>query len=85
MLKIIKGVLVLVIPEGWSIVLEETHITMHFFCKVAHKTTKKVFLPLQTLEINDVCGAGKVRIEAIFKGSIWMPSLETTKLRRRPV
>ena len=47
MLKIIKGTLGLVISEEWSVLLEETHITMRFLYEIAHETTKKVFLPLQ--------------------------------------
>ena len=54
MLKIIKGALGLVIPEEWSVLLEETHITVRFLSEIAHKTTKKVCLPLQTLKLKDV-------------------------------
>ena len=54
MLKTIKGALDLVILEKWSIRLEETHITMRFLSKATNKTTKKVCLPLQTLELKDV-------------------------------
>ena len=53
-LKIIKGALGLVIPEEWSILLEEMHITVRFLYEIAHETAKKVCLPLQTLEFNDV-------------------------------
>ena len=53
-LHIIKGSLGLVIPEEHSVLLEETHITVRFLCKVAHKMMKKVFLPLQTLEFSYV-------------------------------
>ena len=52
-LKIIKGALGLVIPEEWGVLLEETHITVHFLSEIAHEMTKKVFLPLQTLEFKD--------------------------------
>ena len=58
MLKTIKGTLGLVIPEEWSVLLGETHITVHFLSKVTNKTMKKVFLPLKTLELKDV-GGGK--------------------------
>ena len=54
MLKVIKGALGLVIPEEWSVLLEETHITMHFLSEIAHEKTEKFFLPLQTLEFKDV-------------------------------
>ena len=57
-LKIIKGALVLVILEEWSVLLEETHITVCFLSKIAHETTKKFFLPLQTLEFCDVGWGG---------------------------
>ena len=53
MLKIIKGTLGLVILEEWS-VLEETHITVRFLCKIAHEMMEKVCLPLQTLEFKEV-------------------------------
>ena len=54
MLNIIKGALGLVILEEASVLLEETHITMRFLSEIAHKTTEKFFLPLQTLEFKDV-------------------------------
>ena len=54
MLNIIKGVLGLVIPEEWGVLLEETHITMCFLSEIAHETTEKVFLPLQTLEFKEI-------------------------------
>ena len=54
MLKIIKNSLGLVILEEWSFLLKEMHITVCFLSKVTNKTTKKVFLPLQTLEFKDV-------------------------------
>ena len=53
-LNIIKGALGLVIPEEWSVLLKETHITMHFLCEIAHETVEKVFLPLQTLEFKEI-------------------------------
>ena len=53
-LNIIKGMLGLVIPEEWSVLLEETHITVRFLCEIAHKMVEKVFLPLQTLEFKQV-------------------------------
>ena len=53
-LNTIKGVLGLVILEEWSVLLEETHITMHFLCKIAHEMVEKVFLPLQTLEFKEI-------------------------------
>ena len=54
MLKIIKGLLGLVIPKEWSVLLEETHITVCFLIKVTNKMTKKVLLRLQILELKDV-------------------------------
>ena len=54
MLNIIKGVLGLVILEEWSVLLEETHITMCFLSEIAHETVEKVFLPLQTLDFNKI-------------------------------
>ena len=54
MLNIIKGALGLIIPEEWRVLLEETHITVHFLCEIAHKTAKKVCLPLQTLEFKEI-------------------------------
>ena len=54
MLKIIKGALGLVIPEEWGVLLEETHITVHFLCEIAHETMEKVFLPLQNLEFKEI-------------------------------
>ena len=54
MLKIINGALGLVIQEEWSVLLDETHITVHFLSEIAHETTKKFFLPLQTLEFKDI-------------------------------
>ena len=54
-LKIIKGALGLVIPEEWSVLLEETHITVRFLCEIAHETVEKVFLPLQNLEFKEIC------------------------------
>ena len=53
-LKTIKGALGLVIPKEWGVILEEMHITVCFLSKVTNKTTKKVCLPLQTLEFKDV-------------------------------
>ena len=53
MFDIIKGMLGLVIPEEQSVLLEETHITMHFLSEIAHKMTEKFFLRLQTLEFKD--------------------------------
>ena len=54
MLNIVKGVLGLVIPEEQGVILEETHITVRFLSEIAHETTEKVCLPLQTLEFKDV-------------------------------
>ena len=54
MLKIMKGALGLVIPEEWSVLLEETHVTMHFLWDISHEMTEKVFLPLQTLEFKEI-------------------------------
>ena len=42
MLKIIKGALGLVIPEELGVLLEETYITVHFLCEIAHEAAKKV-------------------------------------------
>ena len=53
MLNTIKGTLGLVVPEEWSVLLEETHIIMRFLREIAHETMEKVFLPLQTLEFKD--------------------------------
>ena len=53
-LKNIKGVLGLFIPEEWSVLLLETHITVCFLSEIAHEMAEKVFLPLQTLEFKDV-------------------------------
>ena len=53
MLKIIKGALGLVIPEEWSVLLEETHITVFFLNEIAHEMVEKFFLPLQNLEFKD--------------------------------
>ena len=53
-LKIIKGALGLVILEEWSVLLEETHVTVRFLCEIAHETTEKVFLPLQTLDFKEI-------------------------------
>ena len=54
MLEIIKGSLDLFMPEEWSVLLQETHITMHFLSEIAHEMVEKVCLPLQTLEFKDV-------------------------------
>ena len=85
MLNIIKGALGLVIPKEWSVVLEEMHIIVHFLYEIAHKTVEKVFLPCKLWSSRRLVGVGRSRIAAIFKGSIWMPSLDTTKPSRRPV
>ena len=53
-LKIIKGTLGLVILEEWSVLLEETHITVCFLYEIAHKMPEKVLCPLQTLEFKDI-------------------------------
>ena len=53
-LNIIKGTLGLVIPEEWSVLLKETHITVRFLYEIAHEMTEKVFLPLQNLEFKEV-------------------------------
>ena len=53
-LNIIKAALALVIPKEWGVLLKETHITVRFLSEIAHETTKKVCLPLQTLEFKDV-------------------------------
>ena len=79
MLKIIKGVLGLVIPEEWSVPLEETHITVHFLSEIAHETTEKVCLPYKLWSSRMLVGAGRLMIVAIFKGSIQMPYVDTTK------
>ena len=54
MFDIIEGMLGLVIPEEWSVLFKEMHITMCFLSKFTNRTAKKVFLPLQTLELKDV-------------------------------
>ena len=54
MLKIIKGALGLVILEEWCVLLEEMHITVCFLYEIAHETTEKVFLPLQTLDFKEI-------------------------------
>ena len=54
MLKTIKGVLGLVILEEWSVLLEETHITVCFLNEIAHETTEKVRLPLQNLDFKEI-------------------------------
>ena len=54
MLQIIKISLGLVILEEWSILLEETHITVCFLIEIAHETAEKFFLPLQTLEFKEI-------------------------------
>ena len=53
-LKTIKGALGLVIPEEWSVLLEETHISVRFLCEIAYKMAEKFFLPLQTLEFEKI-------------------------------
>ena len=50
MLNIIKGALDLVILEEWGVLLEETHINVHFLYETAHEMVEKVCLPLQILE-----------------------------------
>ena len=50
MFEIIKGALGLVIPEEWSVLLEETHITVCFLYEIA----EKFFLPLQILEFQEI-------------------------------
>ena len=54
MLRIIKGSLGMVILEEWSFLLEETHITVRFLCKITHEMLEKVCLPLQTLEFEKI-------------------------------
>ena len=54
MIDIIKGSLGLVILEKWSILLQEKNITMHFLKEITNEMVKKFFLPLQTLELNNV-------------------------------
>ena len=54
MLEIIKSSLGLVIPEEWSVLLDETHIIVCFLCEIAYEMVEKVFLPLQTLEFKEV-------------------------------
>ena len=54
MLNIGKYTLGLVIPEEWSVLLEETHITLRFLCEIAHEMAEKVCLPLQNLEFKDI-------------------------------
>ena len=49
-INIIKVALGLVIPKEWSVLLEETHITVCFLFEIAHEMMEKVCLPLQTLE-----------------------------------
>ena len=53
MLTTIKGAMGLVIPEEWSVLLEEMHITVCFLSEIAHEMVEKFFLPLQTLEFKD--------------------------------
>ena len=85
MLKIIKGALGLVIPEEWCVLLEETHITMHFLCGIAHEMTEKFSFPCKLWSSKRLVGVGRSRMATIFKESIWMPSLDTTKPRKCPV
>ena len=54
MLKIIKGTLGLVIPKEWSVLLEETHITVRFLYEIAHEMVEKVSLPLETLKFKEI-------------------------------
>ena len=54
MLKIIKGALGLVILDEWSVLLEDTHVIVHFSYEIAHEMVEKVFLPLQTLEFKEI-------------------------------
>ena len=61
MLKIIKVALGLVIPEEWSVLLEEMHITVHFLYEIAHEMVKKVFLPLQTLDFKEISWGWKIK------------------------
>ena len=53
-INIIKGLVGLVVPQEWSVPLQEIHITMHFLSEIANETTEKVFLPLQTLEFKEI-------------------------------
>ena len=53
MFEIIKGALGLVIPKERGVLFKDTHITMRFLYEIAHETTEKVCLPLQTLEFKD--------------------------------
>ena len=54
MFKIIKGALGLVIPEERGVLLEETHITVRFLCKIAHEMAEKVCLSLKNLEFKEI-------------------------------
>ena len=74
-LTTIRGALGLVIPEEWSVLLKETHITMHFLSKIAHEMVEKVCRPLETLEfkdigwgwkINDSSNLQRIDLDAIF-------------------
>ena len=50
-LKIIKGTLGLVIPKEWSVLLEETHITVRFLCEIAHKISGESFPSLENFGV----------------------------------
>ena len=78
-INIIEGSLGLVILEEWSILLKEMHITMCFPSKVTNKTTKKVYLPLQTLELKEVGWGSQgeyssnlqwINLDAIFRNHV---------------
>ena len=53
-LNMIKGALGLVILEEWSVILEETYITVGFLYEIEHEMVEKVCLPLQTLEFKEI-------------------------------
>ena len=85
MLKTIKGTLGLVILEELSVILEETHITMHFLSEIAHETAEKVCLPLQTLEFKDGGWGWQINDGGNIKRINRMPSLDTTNPSKHPV
>ena len=84
MFKIIKHGLCEIIPNERGIFLDQPHETMCPFCIIADERRRNFSFPCKIWSSVMFVGVGRDKIASIFKGSIWMPSLETINPRSRP-
>ena len=84
MFNIIKCALCEIIPEESGIFFEQPHETMCPFCIIADERRRNFSFPCKIWSSVMFVGVGRDKIASIFKGSIWIPYLETIKPRIRP-